>query len=360
MRTLTLILTSLLLAAATLTAAAGESQKYGARLPGPGAWATEPVDQALSWLALHQDESGCWVSDGFPASCNSKSSRCRDNGAARRNVRATAVSLLAFMAVGTTQESGPYAPNLERGLAWLRAQQDPAGRIGEGGEETLLDHALATLVLTEAAYFARDDASLTEAAQAAMDFSLAAELHLHSDPAVLGWALLCLRTAAELKLTGLGDAREDALERLLSATRPAGPRGSLVSFSGEPSKAPAADARALTAMTLLTRIFLEEQPGEQVADLERYGEYLLASDLNEEDWVLMHYATFGIYQLGGPQWSAWLDRIRPVLIESQRDQRHMDGSWDPTDETGGRVFFTALNALNLTVYMRYARMLSPR
>ena len=67
-----------------------------------------------------------------------------------------------------------------------------------------------------------------------------------------------------------------------------------------------------------------------------------------------------------PHWTQWKKAIETALIPNQRREDKDDnffGSWDaagPWGEEGGRVYSTAICALILEVYYRYARVLGAR
>ena len=72
-----------------------------------------------------------------------------------------------------------------------------------------------------------------------------------------------------------------------------------------------------------------------------------------------YYATHALFQHGGTEWKVWNRTLRKTLAENQRRSGCAKGSWDPLGEwgiVGGRVYSTALAALTLQVYHRYARM----
>jgi hypothetical protein len=64
----------------------------------------------------------------------------------------------------------------------------------------------------------------------------------------------------------------------------------------------------------------------------------------------------------GPRWKAWNEDLKNLLVPHQMTGKDgcADGSWDPTDRwsvAGGRVYATAMNALNLEFYYRYANVM---
>ena len=84
------------------------------------------------------------------------------------------------------------------------------------------------------------------------------------------------------------------------------------------------------------------------------------------DMYYWYYGTFAMNQLGDSRWDKWKKAIETALIPNQRREDKEDnffGSWDPAGpwgEEGGRVYSTAICALILEVYYRYARVLGAR
>jgi hypothetical protein len=67
-----------------------------------------------------------------------------------------------------------------------------------------------------------------------------------------------------------------------------------------------------------------------------------------------------MYQMQGDYWTAWNERLRPMLKDSQAQEGPLAGSWAPQhptpdrwSHTGGRLYVTTLNLLMLEVYYRY-------
>ena len=70
-----------------------------------------------------------------------------------------------------------------------------------------------------------------------------------------------------------------------------------------------------------------------------------------------YYGTLAMFQAGGDNWRHWNDNLRDMLVQRQRQKGCARGSWDPVGKwlgkTAGRVYSTAINAMNLQVYYRY-------
>ena len=72
-----------------------------------------------------------------------------------------------------------------------------------------------------------------------------------------------------------------------------------------------------------------------------------------------YYGTLGMYQLQGDHWQRWNSAMQTTLVQRQRLNGDVAGSWDPDclwGGYGGRVYSTAMSALCLEVYYRYLPM----
>ena len=76
------------------------------------------------------------------------------------------------------------------------------------------------------------------------------------------------------------------------------------------------------------------------------------------DLYYWYYGTMAMFQMQsqGEYWKHWNEAMRDMLIRHQVKEGEMRGSWDPVGlwgDIGGRVYSTALVALDLEVYYRY-------
>jgi len=74
-----------------------------------------------------------------------------------------------------------------------------------------------------------------------------------------------------------------------------------------------------------------------------------------------YYATQVMHHFGGEPWDKWNNVMREVLIEMQHTQGHEAGSWSKGgghDNSGGRVYMTALALCTLEVYYRHTALYS--
>ncbi|MCK6508262.1 hypothetical protein L6R53_33705, partial [Myxococcota bacterium] len=97
---------------------------------GGGGKATESsVDAALAWLARHQEKDGSWDCDKY---LDNKATRWgyQASFSAKYDPGITGLALLAFLGAGHTEKIGKYKGNVQKGIAWIIAQQAADGSIG--------------------------------------------------------------------------------------------------------------------------------------------------------------------------------------------------------------------------------------
>ena len=127
-----------------------------------GSKATERgVDNALQWLAFHQEADGHWDAAKYGASN-------------KVDTAVTGFALLALLGAGNSEIDGKYAENVKRAVAWLIGKQQANGMIFDqtdsGGHRGIgYPTAIATLALCEAAGISRE-AETIAAAQKAVDY----------------------------------------------------------------------------------------------------------------------------------------------------------------------------------------------
>jgi hypothetical protein len=356
-------------------------------LPG-GSGIAPALDSALKWLAAHQMDDGAWDCDGFAERCGSVGAgACGGAGGSTHDVGVTGLAVLAFLGDGHTTSAGAYRDVVARAVAWLRAEQDPdTGLIGaRASRDFLYDHAIATLALCEA-YYATRSPLLRRPAQLAVNLILTARdpygawrYDLPSigdaDTSVTGWMVFALARAREAGLEGdFRGAFDGALAFLDEVTDPASgrtgysARGELSSRTPANEHFPREAGEAMTAVGLLCRIFLGQTPADtpllaRQADLLRARPPVWDPEAHTNDIYYWYYATYALYQMGKPWWPAWEKALGAAVVDSQRTDGDARGSWDPECAwgfSGGRVYSTALMALALEVYFRYARVLGAR
>jgi hypothetical protein len=287
------------------------------------------------------------------------------------------LGLLPFLAAGQTHRSkGPYKKNIEAGVKFLVANQNPkTGDLRMG--MTMYSHGLAAIALCEC-YGMTGDRALRQPAQAALDFIAAAQAAdggwrynpgEAGDTSVTGWQIMALKSG---QMAGL-EPNPTTIERAKAFLKAVSP-GETASAGGVFAYQPGTmTTECMTAVGLLCRQYLgmgRSDPlmvagtaclMQNAPDVR--GHYLYDDDdvnLTGRNIYYWYYATQVMHNQPGPAWDKWNRKMRRVLIETQATAGCASGSWDPTAPTkdfwgayGGRLMETSLSALTLEVYYRY-------
>jgi hypothetical protein len=354
---------------------------------GGGRASQKAVDLGLEWLKNHQDPDGHWSCAGFTAQC--QQNRCQGDGDPQLDVGVTGIALLAFLGAGNTPNTGKYKNTVRKGLRWLIDHQNPeTGLFGEANSHTefLYDHAIATLAVTEG-YGLSKWPQLQEPAQKAIHYIQAARNPYKAwryavppngedDVSVTGWMVMALKSAKDFGLNVDTNALEGAKIVIDEMTDENTWRTGYISKGGFSSREPGATERwphekteAMTAVAMLCRIFLGEDPDRSPAlrggaDLLRKRLPLWDEKEGTIDYYYWYYGSYAMYQMGGQDWTVWEGKMKAAIIDTQRTDGDEVGSWDPQFDPwgrrGGRVYSTAIMTLCLEVFYRYDRVLGAR
>jgi hypothetical protein len=368
------------------------------RAGGGGKKADDAVEDALKWLAAHQSPDGGWECEGFPRWCDGKqvSDGPDGKGKAMYDVGVTGLALLAFLGAGYTNRSeGPFGKVVGNGLRYLKNQQDPEGCFGSRAtSHYVYNHAISALAMVEA-YGMTGSTIYKNPTQKCLDFIAIARNPYFAwrygvkpgdnDSSVTGWMMMALKSA---KLINNADVKagkppslqldEEAFDGIKAwidkMTDPDYGRVGYQQRGSGPArtpemvdKFPADKSESMTAVGMLARIFLGENP--KTSDPVQKGAKLCEKlvprwDPNDGsiDIYYWYYATLSMFQVGGESWKKWEAAMKPAIIDTQRkdtDYCMYKGSWDPLDPwgpDGGRVYSTATLALCLEVWYRYDKV----
>lgn len=355
---------------------------------GGGSASQRAVDLGLDWLARHQEAGGHWSCAGFGERC--ASNRCDGGGDWSHDIGVTGLALLAFLGAGHYPNGRtPHARTVRDGLRYLvGCQQTETGCFGEVGRNDafLYDHAIASVAVTEA-YGLSHWPMLKEPASRAIRFIEAARnpraaWRYHHPPqgdndvSVTGWMVMALKSAQDFGLPVDPAAMNGARAYLESMTDPVSGRTGYQSRGGYSARAEGAAAQwppeqseAMTAVAMLCRVFLGEDPERSpmlLAGARRLRQRLPVFDpaAGAVDYYYWYYGSYAMFQMGGRDWDAWQERMLDAMIKPQRRDGDERGSWDPQFDPwgnrGGRIYATAMMTLCLEVYYRYTRVVSGR
>jgi len=385
----------------TIGAGGGGGGKYGGRIGGKrklvatgggGGDTEDAVKNALKWLARHQNSDGSWGVTGHVGRCNTHpqyatGGKCLPNdGVEEYDAGVTGLSMLAFLGAGYShlsrdvEEGICFGDVVKKGLQWMMSHQDPEGCVGPRQGHYLYNHTICALALSEA-YGLTGSNLFKDQAQRAVDFTLGAQNPGKgwrysfkcgdNDSSVTGWAVMVLKSA---ETAGLGITRasydgarawfdevtDENYYRTGYTMKGQGKtyiKGKNENFNGH---------EALTAISVMSRIFMDRNKSDVRLMM---GCQAIVKDLPvwrdiDIDFYYWYYASLALFQYDGPTgtfWKQWNERMKDALVKNQCTRSHgcKFGSWEPVDRwscEGGRVYATAINALTLEVYYRYANV----
>lgn len=315
----------------------------------------QAVENALAWLAAHQMPSGGWSLLHDAGRCNG---RCRNPGSPERfDPAATGLALLAFLGAGYTHQDGKYQDTVNRGVYFLYQIMEDTPQGGSfmyTSDRGMYNHGIAAFAMCEA-YQMTLDHDLKRAAQRAIDFIVAAQNYAGGwgykpgspgDLTISGWQVMALKSghAAGLEIPAPVTFR---LDEFLKTKKM---EDTFYYGYGRPDKSP-----TCTTIGNLIRLFR----GTSTTDPEILdaADYLLKRGRADLDVYFNYYASLYLFHIGGPTWKHWNDPVRDYLIKTQATGGHEAGSWyfdNQYGKEGGRLYTTAMAAMTLEVYYRYA------
>ena len=371
----------------------GAGGKFGGRFGGRrnlraagGSGTEQALKDGLEWLKNHQDPDGMWDCDEFMRH-DPPNDQCTGPGDPLHDVGVTGLGLLAFLGDGNTLRLGPYKDVVTRGVKWLRDQQDfETGLFGEEiGHTFLYDHSIAALAMCEAYYFSKSPL-IKGTAQKSVNYILKARNPYgawrydvppvgDNDTSVTGWMVFALKSAEDADLKVEKDALVGALNWFDEVTDPANGRVGYDSMGSASSRIigindhyPSEKGEAMTAVGLLCRFFLDQDP-KDTPIMVKHANLMLDTVPKWDpenygcDMYYWYYGSYAMYQMGERHWKGWNKAMKPAIVGSQRHDGAHKGSWDPVGpwgHSGGRVYSTATMVLCLEVYFRYGRVLGAR
>ncbi|HLQ36654.1 MAG TPA: hypothetical protein VK348_02545, partial [Planctomycetota bacterium] len=256
--------------------------KYGSRFGGDGKGGrggkstAEAVKLGLEWLKKHQDSDGHWDTASFMKH-DVEGVPCDGAGNPVNDVGITGLATLAFLGEGNTLRIGSYKKVVQAAVKWMMENQGENGLLGANNSEGYIySHAIGTLALCEA-YGLSDYRPLKKPVQEAINYIATARNNYgvwryqpkggDSDTSVTGWMVQALLSAKEFGLqvdeqafkaaqvwfdnvTDVGSGASGYTQRNEGSSR----RPGLL------DKFPSAKSEAMTAVVLLCRYLMHQDP----------------------------------------------------------------------------------------------------
>jgi hypothetical protein len=330
------------------------------------------VVAALNWLVAAQSRDGRWNANQFGAG-QEQMVLGQDRGGAGHNADTgiSALALLAFLGAGHSHLQGEYRDTVHRGLDFLlRSQADNGSLFGDATlYAQMYCHSMATFAIAESQAMS-GDRRLQPAVTRAINFSLAAQNAGTGgwryrpgdagDTSQLGWQMMALASAKRAGVQ-IPDQTWNRVDRFLRSVR----RGN---FGGLASYRPDGPAStSMTAEALYCHLVLAEMNGVRLTEpAANEATTQLLTALPSANRVNLYYWYYGTLALHHRQqlsndatagWQKWNDALTTALLDTQVTVGQEAGSWDTNTMWGGyggRVYTTAMAAMCLEVYYRYA------
>jgi hypothetical protein len=316
------------------------AQRHGATIE-----TEEAVRGALRWLSGAQASDGRWSARQHGGGLELKTAgRDRFSAGLEADTGMTGLALLALLASGHTHNEGLYHENV----------------LGSTGSvyERMYCHAMAAFAMSEALGMT-GDARLREPVRRALAYTVAAQnpksggwRYQPGDPgdtSQLGWQYMALKSG-ELAGIPIADATREGIIKFLQSVSSGRANGLAAYRANErPSRTMTAEAIACWQLLGMRRNHPAGREG---------GDFLLEElpGTGTNNLYYFYYGTLAMYQLQGSDWSRWNEALRTTLVNSQRKEGPLAGTWDPDTVWGGyggRIYSTALSALCLEVYYRF-------
>ncbi len=328
---------------------------------GGSAKAAAAVEAALAWLAAEQEQDGRWDASRWGAGIERKiAGHDREGAGTEADTGITGLTILAFLANGQTHLEGTYRKNVQRGLEYLLRSQAEDGNLAGPARlyARMYCHGMASLALSEALALT-GDVRIKPYVERAVQYTVQSQHPTtggwryqpadQGDMSQFGWQVMALKSANMAGIPIGQETREGMLHFLQRCER--GIHGGLAGYKpGAPA------SRPMSAEALVCRYFLDLAPSDalvqEAADF-LMGELPQAGQANLYYW---YYGTLAMFQIQGEPWQRWNTAMQRQVLQLQRTDGHLAGSWDPDTvwgSYGGRVYSTSMATLCLEVYYRY-------
>ena len=349
-------------------------------LPSPKTEAA--IELGLVFLSRYQSADGSWSLNNF---ADGKAELPEGEEAVIvSDTAATGLALLSYLGAGYHHRADKYQQRVKNGIDFLVQHQREDGDLyldqdaNSSRSAWLYSHAIATLALCEA-YGMTQDPELKPATQKAVNFILESQHEIRggwryspgygTDTSVTGWMMMAMKSA-ELAGLSVPPSHYERIAAWLDLAKFSDEQPYLFRYNPyapdtEQQRHGRRPTRTITSVGLLMRLYTGWKRNNPNMIL---GARTLAQNLPElgtasrprRDTYYWYYATQVMFHMGGEYWSAWNEKLHPLLTSSQVKDGDLAGSWNPVTPIpdrwgsfGGRLYVTTMNLLSLEVFYRH-------
>jgi len=365
----------------------------------------DAVQMALDYLARHQDPNGAFDFNTFMHLCEAQA--CPKSSGVRIQmdpVGMTGLAALAYFGAGCGPSQGRYRGVLSRAMEYMLSRQmangdyDPQGDLIGG-----YNRPIALQAYAEAARTSIESQEYMPFVQRGVDFIANIQavkggwryrvVDNANDTSVVAWVLFAAK-AAEHAHAKVRRSIYDGADMVLwhDQTHPVNEKEDFIhdvdpnygfdvsankpyyefctgyqDDKGQPN-------RATTAIGLMSRILLGYRRShpfcigsantiltKQLPKLQpkKPGDWKSLNLDFQYPMYTFYYCTLSMHQMGGKFWNQWNTTIKELLPAMQVKTGCARGSWDSAgdDQYFSRMYATAMGALTLETYYRYAPIL---
>lgn len=305
------------------------------------------VARGLEFISTQQTDHGSWRTESWGDS-----------------TAITSLAVMAYLAAGHLPGEGPYGEQINAGVRWVVAQQQPNGMLisKAASHGPMYNHGICTLMLAEVAGM-MDGAdalmvrrALEDAIRLILESQALSKNSRHaggwryqtnsrdSDLSVTGWQVLALRAAKDLGC----DVPAEAIDAAVEYVKNCAARNNQ-GFAYQPGNAQTPTLTG-TGITCLEVCGAHHTP-EALGGAQWLQENPL-TDRSSYFYYGVYYTGVGMFKIGGELANANYEHLAGILLPLQ----DADGGWTPThgsERQAGRIYATSAALLALTVEYRY-------
>jgi hypothetical protein len=301
------------------------------------------IEAGVKWLASIQTSEGRWDPKLY-------------GGDGNGDLGVTGLALLVFLGEGHHPTSKTqYSGLVDRGVNWVLSRQETS--TGGMSSKTFYEQGISLMVLSET-YALTKDEKYKEPAQKLLDFILSKAGPNGgygyggpgTDTSVTGFQIMGIKSAMMAGLKVPEDSVLKVHAYLRVCTLDDGQAGYTEATSPKIS---------MTSVAMCCRLFLGY--GLEDVMVMKAGDLIAKQGPLPDDEYYTYYATYCMFQMGGPKWREWNRTFRPAVLNLQdMKTKGLAGSFNPGKSAGasaaGRVYTTAMYLLTLQVYARFLPM----